>query len=113
MKEDQLQWLVSAYSLSAVRHSFSFSLRPSLLPAQGCLLLFFGRLADIYGRKKAFMIGTLCQVVFSLGGGFAQGECHLSVGHFPPFTLSSQMASPSLFYVPFKASVPPLQYRPQ
>ncbi|KIK39599.1 hypothetical protein CY34DRAFT_808124 [Suillus luteus UH-Slu-Lm8-n1] len=55
IKEDQLQWLVSAYSLSA-----------------GCLLLFFGRLADIYGRKKAFMIGTLCQIVFSLGGGFAQ-----------------------------------------
>ncbi|KAG1719374.1 major facilitator superfamily domain-containing protein [Suillus occidentalis] len=54
-KEEQLQWLVSAYSLSS-----------------GCLLLFFGRLADIYGRKKAFMIGTLCQVVFSLGGGFAQ-----------------------------------------
>ncbi|KAG2739349.1 efflux transporter [Suillus brevipes Sb2] len=55
IKEEQLQWLVSAYTLSS-----------------GCLLLFFGRLADIYGRKKAFMIGTLCQVVFSLGGGFAQ-----------------------------------------
>jgi MFS family permease len=35
--------------------------------------LFFGRLADLYGRKKAFMIGTLCQIAFSLGCGFAQG----------------------------------------
>lgn len=55
IKEEQLQWLVSAYTLSS-----------------GCLLLFFGRLADIHGRKKAFMIGTLCQVIFSLGGGFSQ-----------------------------------------
>ncbi|KAG1820868.1 major facilitator superfamily domain-containing protein [Suillus subaureus] len=53
--EVQLQWLVSAYSLSS-----------------GCLLLFFGRLADIYGRKKAFMMGTICQVAFSLASGFAQ-----------------------------------------
>ncbi|KAG1774464.1 major facilitator superfamily domain-containing protein [Suillus placidus] len=35
IQQEQLQWLVSAYSLSS-----------------GCLLLFFGRLADLYGRKK-------------------------------------------------------------
>ncbi|KAG1852813.1 major facilitator superfamily domain-containing protein [Suillus subalutaceus] len=62
IKEEQLQWLVSAYSLSS-----------------GCLLLFFGRLADIYGRKKAFMIGTLCQVAFSLGAGFAQSGITLVI----------------------------------
>ncbi|KAG2341241.1 efflux transporter [Suillus weaverae] len=62
IKEEQLQWLVSAYPLSS-----------------GCLLLFFGRLADIYGRKKAFMIGTLCQVAFSLGGGFAQNGITLVI----------------------------------
>ncbi|OAX31939.1 MFS general substrate transporter [Rhizopogon vinicolor AM-OR11-026] len=56
IQEDQLQWLASAYSLSS-----------------GCLLLFFGRLADLYGRKKAFMIGSLCQIAFSLGCGFANG----------------------------------------
>jgi MFS family permease len=88
-------------------------LRPGLLSTQGCLLLFFGRLADIHGRKKAFMIGTLCQIVFSLGGSFAQGECLPSVGHFPPFTPSSQMVSLSSFCVPSKASGVPLQYRPQ
>ncbi|KAG1868619.1 major facilitator superfamily domain-containing protein [Suillus subluteus] len=62
IKEEQLQWLVSAYSLSS-----------------GCLLLFFGRLADIYGRKKAFMVGTLCQVAFSLGAGFAQSGITLVI----------------------------------
>jgi MFS family permease len=62
IKEEQLQWLVSAYSLSS-----------------GCLLLFFGRLADIYGRKKAFMIGTLCQVAFALGCGFAHSVVTLIV----------------------------------
>lgn len=62
IEEEQLQWLVSAYSLSS-----------------GCLLLFFGRLADLYGRKKAFMIGTLCQIAFSLGCGFAQDGLTLAV----------------------------------
>ncbi|KAG2114841.1 major facilitator superfamily domain-containing protein [Suillus clintonianus] len=62
MKEEELQWLVSAYSLSS-----------------GCLLLFFGRLADIYGRKTAFMIGTICQVAFSLGCSFAQNGTTLVV----------------------------------
>ncbi|KAG1868649.1 major facilitator superfamily domain-containing protein [Suillus subluteus] len=60
--EVQLQWLVSAYSLSS-----------------GCLLLFFDRLADIYGRKKAFVIGTICQVVFSLGSSFAQSGITLII----------------------------------
>ncbi|KAF8836185.1 efflux transporter, partial [Paxillus ammoniavirescens] len=54
IEEDQLQWLLSAYSLSS-----------------GCLLLFFGRLADLYGRKKAFMIGMLWQMVFAIGCGFS------------------------------------------
>ncbi|OJA19940.1 hypothetical protein AZE42_08045 [Rhizopogon vesiculosus] len=62
IQEDQLQWLASAYSLSS-----------------GCLLLFFGRLADLYGRKKAFMIGSLCQIAFSLGCGFANDGLSLAV----------------------------------
>ncbi|KAG2073084.1 MFS general substrate transporter [Suillus decipiens] len=62
IEEDQLQWLASAYSLSS-----------------GCLLLFFGRLADLYGRKRAFMAGTLCQFAFSLGCGFAQDGLTLAV----------------------------------
>ncbi|KAG1904897.1 major facilitator superfamily domain-containing protein [Suillus fuscotomentosus] len=62
IEEDQLQWLVSAYFLSS-----------------SCLLLYSGRLADLYGRKKAFMIGILCQATFSLGCGFAQDGVTLAV----------------------------------
>lgn len=62
IQQEQLQWLVSAYTLSS-----------------GCLLLFCGRLADLYGRKKMFMIGTLFQIAFSLGCGFAQDGLTLAV----------------------------------
>ncbi|KAF9446080.1 MFS general substrate transporter [Macrolepiota fuliginosa MF-IS2] len=49
-----LQWIVSVYPLSS-----------------GCLLLVFGRLADLYGRKKAYLVGTLMLAAFTLGCGFA------------------------------------------
>ncbi|KAG1738412.1 major facilitator superfamily domain-containing protein [Suillus paluster] len=62
IQEDQLQWLVSAYSLSS-----------------GCLLLFFGRIADLHGRKKAFIVGSSFQLVFSLGGGFADDGNTLTI----------------------------------
>ncbi|KAH0833392.1 major facilitator superfamily domain-containing protein [Lanmaoa asiatica] len=60
--EDQLQWLISAYSLSS-----------------GCLLLFFGRLADLYGRKKGFVIGMCWQMVFALGIGFTNNGITLDI----------------------------------
>ncbi|KAL6303364.1 major facilitator superfamily domain-containing protein [Sparassis latifolia] len=50
----RLQWVVSAYSLSS-----------------GCLLLFLGRLADLYGRKLTFLFGAFLMGVFGLGCGFA------------------------------------------
>lgn len=62
IKEDQLQWLVSAFALSS-----------------GCLLLFFGRLADLYGRKKAYILGSLIQMAFSLGCGFAKTQILIDV----------------------------------
>lgn len=40
---------------------------------QGCFLLLFGRLADLYGRKKVFIMGSLFLTVFSLGLGFSNG----------------------------------------
>lgn len=58
----RLQWVISAYTLSS-----------------GCLLLFFGRLADLFGRKKAFLIGMACLSVFSLGCGFAQTEITIDI----------------------------------
>ncbi|KAH8831499.1 major facilitator superfamily domain-containing protein [Flagelloscypha sp. PMI_526] len=60
--ENQLQWLVSAYALSS-----------------GCLLLFFGRIADLYGRKKVFVAGMGWSAVFSLGCGFAHGYLTLAI----------------------------------
>ncbi|KAI0668013.1 efflux transporter [Trametes maxima] len=60
--EYKLQWIVSAYSLSS-----------------GCLLLFLGRIADLYGRKYVFMLGCLLMCVFGLGCGFAQDEITLDV----------------------------------
>ncbi|KAI0077783.1 MFS general substrate transporter [Panus rudis PR-1116 ss-1] len=60
--EAKLQWLVSAYSLSA-----------------GCLLLFLGRVADLYGRKKVFLLGILIQGAFGLGCSFAQDEITIDV----------------------------------
>ncbi|KLO14349.1 MFS general substrate transporter [Schizopora paradoxa] len=62
VEEDKLQWIVSAYSLSS-----------------GCLLIFFGRLADLYGRKKAFLLGFLWHCAFSLGCGFANSIIVLDV----------------------------------
>ncbi|KAF7976799.1 hypothetical protein HWV62_5654 [Athelia sp. TMB] len=54
--EQRLQWLVSAYSLSS-----------------GCFLVFFGRIADLYGRKRVFIAGSLVLAAFSLGLGFSNG----------------------------------------
>ena len=47
--------------------------------AQGCLLLFLGRAADLYGRKKAFILGCAFMGIFGLGCGFAQSEHALLV----------------------------------
>lgn len=60
--EYRLQWVVSAYSLSS-----------------GCLLLFAGRVADLYGRKMTFLFGVFVMGVFSLGCGFVQDEITLDV----------------------------------
>ncbi|TFK71576.1 efflux transporter [Pluteus cervinus] len=60
--ETQLQWLVSAYALSS-----------------GCLLLIFGRLADLHGRKRVFIAGSCWLAVFSLACGFAPDSVSLQV----------------------------------
>ncbi|KAJ7139217.1 major facilitator superfamily domain-containing protein [Mycena epipterygia] len=61
-QEVALQWLVSAYPLSS-----------------GCLLLFFGRLADLHGRKNAFLLGSAFLAAFTLACGFAKDEITLAV----------------------------------
>ncbi|BGP51333.1 hypothetical protein JCM10450v2_007271 [Rhodotorula kratochvilovae] len=52
-----LQWLISSYSV-----------------AFGGLLLLFGRLADIYGHKKVFLLGMVWFIIWSIACGFAQNE---------------------------------------
>ncbi|EIM85299.1 efflux transporter [Stereum hirsutum FP-91666 SS1] len=60
--ENNLQWLISSYSLSS-----------------GCLLIFLGRIADLHGRKTVWLLGFLWMLVFSLGCGFAQDEITVDV----------------------------------
>ncbi|KAI0761550.1 efflux transporter [Trametes elegans] len=60
--EYKVQWIISAYSLSS-----------------GCLLLFLGRLADLYGRKITFILGCAFMGVLGIGCGFAQDEITLDV----------------------------------
>ncbi|KAF9263695.1 MFS general substrate transporter [Marasmius fiardii PR-910] len=62
VQEIQLVWIVSAYPLSS-----------------GCLLLLFGRLADLYGRKMAFLLGNLWLIALTLGCAFANNAVTLSV----------------------------------
>lgn len=45
--------------------------------ASTVLVLTFGRLSDIFGRKKAFVLGFAVFTVASLGAGFAQGGTDL------------------------------------
>ncbi|KAI0656360.1 efflux transporter [Cubamyces menziesii] len=60
--EYKLQWIISAYSLSS-----------------GCLLLFFGRIADLYSRKYTFILGSALMGALGLGCGFAQDEVTLDI----------------------------------
>ena len=55
-----LTWIVTGYAL-----------------AFGGLLLLGGRLGDLYGRRRVFMIGLVVFAVASLLGGFAQNEALL------------------------------------
>ena len=54
-----LSWIVTGYAL-----------------AFGGLLLLGGRLGDLYGRRRIFMIGLIIFAVASLLGGLAQNEAH-------------------------------------
>jgi EmrB/QacA subfamily drug resistance transporter len=54
------QWVVNAYALTF-----------------GVLLVTGGRLADLFGRRRAFFVGTAIFAVFSVLGGAAQTEAEL------------------------------------
>jgi EmrB/QacA subfamily drug resistance transporter len=57
---DNLEWLVTAYALTF-----------------GGLLLFGGRMGDLFGKRRMFMIGIAIFAVSSLLGGFATNELWL------------------------------------
>src|SRR5260370_33684607 len=57
-----LQWVISSYSLTS-----------------GCFLLLFGRVADVYGRRRTFLAGAAWVAIWSVGCGFAKGEISLVV----------------------------------
>ncbi len=56
----ELQWVITAYAL-----------------AFGGFLLLGGRLADLYGRRKLFLIGTAIFAFASLAGGFSQDPAQI------------------------------------
>ncbi len=58
----ELQWVVTAYAL-----------------AFGGFLLLGGRLADLFGRRKLFMIGVIIFALASLAAGFAQDSSQMIV----------------------------------
>ncbi len=60
--EVNLQWVVTAYALTF-----------------GGLLLFGGRLADIFGRKRIFLLGLVLFTGASLLGGFSQNQVTLII----------------------------------
>ena len=60
--EASLQWVISSYSLTS-----------------GCFLLLFGRLADVYGRRRTFLAGAAWVAVCSIGCGFTNTEISLDV----------------------------------
>ncbi|WWC90113.1 uncharacterized protein L201_005046 [Kwoniella dendrophila CBS 6074] len=62
MKDVDLQWITSSYSLT-----------------NGCLLLISGRLADVYGRKLLLVAGMLWFSIWGLVGGFMQNGIGLVV----------------------------------
>lgn len=59
---DKIAWVISAFTLSS-----------------GCLLLLFGRLADLYGRKLVWMFGAIWGVAISIGCSFAQTGTQLII----------------------------------
>jgi len=62
ISQSELQWLVSSYALTS-----------------GCFLLLFGRLADLFGRKKMFLLGSLWSLAWAIGSGLAPNAISLNI----------------------------------
>src|SRR5438270_4213230 len=73
-----LQWVVSAYSLLF-----------------GGFLLLGGRAADLFGRRRVFLLGLVLFTLASLGGGFAQSPLELIVARASQ-GLAASIVAPSV-----------------
>ena len=79
IRKGDLQWILSAYSISSVSISCN-NISPSLAYlTQACFLLLFGRLADLYGRKFVWLIGYLITGICGLSASFARCMFDLTV----------------------------------
>nr|AOR51677.1 MFS general substrate transporter [Phaffia rhodozyma] len=62
ISQADLQWPVTAYAL-----------------AFGCLLLLWGKLADLYGRKYAYLGGIACFCIFNIAAALSQSLIQISI----------------------------------
>src|SRR5262245_14198348 len=77
ISDANLPWIITGYAL-----------------AFGSLLLLGGRLGDLYGRRRIFMVGLVIFAVASLLGGLAQNEA-LLLGSRGLQGLGAALASPA------------------
>lgn len=68
-----LTWVVAAYSYALYSNRFDHRV------ANGCFLLTAGRLADLYGRRRVFLLGSLLYLICSILCGFAQNGIMLFI----------------------------------
>ena len=99
IQKEDLQWILNAYSISSVNSS-SPCAEMSSSSTQACFLLLCGRLADLYGRKRVWLVGYLILVGFGIGSGFAQ--CTFS----PNWVLGCVVLNVSTTPQPRKRSIP-------
>ena len=79
IRKGDLQWILSAYSISSVSILCN-NASPSLAYfTQACFLLLCGRLADLYGRKFVWIIGYLITGTFGLSASFARCTSDLTL----------------------------------
>lgn len=83
IRKGDLQWILSAYSISSV--SILCNSQSLAYLTQACFLLLCGRLADLYGRKFVWLIGYLITGIFGLSASFARCMSDSTLHYFLSF----------------------------
>jgi MFS family permease len=85
IRKGDLQWILSAYSISSVS-ILCYNASPSLAYfTQACFLLLCGRLADLYGRKFVWLIGYFVTGTCGLSAPFARCMSDQTLHYFLSF----------------------------